>query len=123
MQVSSKVYEGSVGNNTEWSEMSFRYCEFKDVTTEGAHVDSEFVRCKFADCDFYWGLFNLAVFIGVKFENCKFRGCSFADCIFVECEFRHCDFVFDNLGGNCSFDGTRWYGCKQYESIGIESTF
>lgn len=89
----------------------FRYCEFKQLRVAGGHITATFMGCSFADVDWYWGLFNLSTIVRSKFERCTFRGTSFADSIFVECEFADCRFVKDDLGGECSFDGTRWYAC------------
>jgi uncharacterized protein YjbI with pentapeptide repeats len=68
-------------------------------------------------------LFNLATFVGVNFKNCTFHGCSFAGCRFVECEFDACNFTRDKLGGDCSFERSRWYACRQKNCRGLEGVF
>jgi uncharacterized protein YjbI with pentapeptide repeats len=124
MQIDSTTYDGSIGKNSSWSEDNvFRYCLFARIVAEGAHIDSCFLECEFEKCDWYWGLFNVALFVNAKFKNCTFRGCSFADCKFVECKFENCEFTVDNLDKGCSFEGSRWYACQQHNCKGIEGAF
>lgn len=123
MQIDSGDFRAALGQGINWDENVFRYCTFMQVAGEGAHVTSEFIDCQFEECGWYWGLFNLATFVGVKFKGCTFRGCSFSDCRFVECEFDACDFTPDNLGGECSFEGSRWYACHQKNCRGLEDVF
>jgi uncharacterized protein YjbI with pentapeptide repeats len=120
MQIDSETFVGSLGRSPGWDENAFFYCSFERVSQEGLHVSSVFLDCRFQKCDWYWALFNVATFIGAKFENCVFRGCSFAECRFVECEFVDCDFTVDSFGKPCSFDGTRWYSCKQHTTNGLD---
>jgi uncharacterized protein YjbI with pentapeptide repeats len=99
--------------------------------------------------DWYWGLFNTALLAHTSFTNCIFRGSSFMTCEFVKCQFYGCRFLLDNLGEPCTFDdcvavdcsfdtcevvlespggrsvfvNSRWYGCRQNDSIGMEGLF
>jgi uncharacterized protein YjbI with pentapeptide repeats len=104
-----------------WEGAVLRYCEFDGLNQEGGEIDATFLSCAFRNCDWYWGIFNLGVFVSTKFENCTFRGTAFAGCKFIECEFSNCKFLADNLNGSCSFDDTLWYGCKQGDCIGLEA--
>lgn len=106
-----------------WSDNVFRYCDFAQLDTEGGDVDSVFISCTFEKCDWYWGLFNLAVFVQVKFVNCKFRGSAFSGSRFIECDFSNCEFTIDNLNSGCSFEDTAWYGCTQNNCTGLEHEF
>ena len=123
MHVTTRTFEEKMPRDPGWSENCFSYCEFTRIEGEGDHVDSVFQDCRFVECDWYWALFNLSVFVGAEFKNCTFRGCSFADCAFVECEFVDCRFTVDNFGRVCSFEGSRWYACKQSNTVGIEASF
>jgi uncharacterized protein YjbI with pentapeptide repeats len=123
MQIDSVDFRGKLGKGIKWDENVFRYCTFEKLREEGAHVTSEFIDCKFEGCDWYWGLFNVATFVGVIFRNCDFRGASFSGCRFVECEFDTCNFTIDNFGGKCSFTGARWYACRQSNCRGLEGVF
>jgi uncharacterized protein YjbI with pentapeptide repeats len=120
------LHNRSVDTDTElpsqvgWEDNCFCYCAFAGLHEDGGSIDSVFLNCEFARCEWYWGLFNLAIFVGVKFTDCTFRGTSFADCRFVECEFARCHFTTDTLGGNCSFEGSRWYSCTQIGTQGME---
>ena len=120
MQIDSQVFERKLPPNTGWEENCFRYCTFLGLEEEGGGIDSAFIACEFKQCEWYWGLFNLAVFVGVKFTGCTFRGSSFMDCKFVECEFIRCKFTEDNLGGGCSFADNRWYACSQTDTEGLD---
>jgi uncharacterized protein YjbI with pentapeptide repeats len=106
-----------------WSDHVFRYCDFSEIETEGGSVDSIFVGCTIEKCEWYWGLFNCAVFVEVMFKNCTFRGTGFAGSKFVECQFSDCNFIEDNLGGSCSFSDIAWYGCIQTNCQGLEHEF
>ncbi len=96
-----------------WSNHVFRYCDFHGINSEGDHIDSTFLGCTFEECEWYWGLFNLAVFVQVKFTHCVFRGTAFSGSKFIECEFVGCQFIKDNLNSECSFHDVMWYGCTQ----------
>jgi uncharacterized protein YjbI with pentapeptide repeats len=97
----------------------FRYCRFKNL--EANQVDATFLSCVFSKCDFYWTLFNVALFSECQFENCTFAGITFADCLFIECTFVECSFTKGNLGGPCTSENTRWYGCKQCDCTGLKN--
>lgn len=97
----------------------FRFCTIKGFHADGGHASGAFLSCTLNNLDIYWGLFNECLFAGCCFENCTFRGTGFPGCCFVECEFIGCNFIKDNLGGECSFDEARWYGCKQLNSVGM----
>ncbi|MGY0505402.1 pentapeptide repeat-containing protein [Luteimonas sp. e5] len=59
------------------------------------------------------------VFVGCTFAGCTFRGAVFAGCRFVDCRFEDCTFGPDNLGGECEFNETVWYGCTQINCSGL----
>ncbi len=123
MQINSQAFDRKVSAATGWEENYFWYCTFAGLDEEGGSIESVFLSCEFARCQWYWGMFNLAVFVGVRFTDCTFRGTSFSGCKFVECDFIRCHFTKDNLGGNCSFDDSRWYSCTQTDTRGIEHVF
>ena len=123
MHVASALFAAKLPSSPGWSGHFFQYCDFKAVVEEGGSVDSTFEGCTFTGCDWYWTLFNVATFVRSKFVGCKFRGCSLAGCILVECEFVDCEFTIDNLGGACSFDDTRAYGCITTNTTGAENLF
>jgi uncharacterized protein YjbI with pentapeptide repeats len=87
----------------------------------GAHIASVFVECTFANTEFYWVLFNGARFVSSTFQSCAFLGATFADCLFVECTFDNCRFAKDNMGGDCSSENTRWYGCSFANCAGVST--
>jgi len=98
----------------------FRYCRFEGLgDAEIRGFDATFLACTFKECDYYWALFNVAIFAECKFENCTFRGVTFAGCLFVECSFVGCSFTESNMGGPCTFENTRWYGCNQSDCTGL----
>ena len=96
-----------------------KFCSFENLSIEGGHVDSDFRSCSFTGVDWYWGLFNICVFVECQFMNCIFRGSGFPDCKFVECSFSKCQFVKDNLDGDCDFEGAIAYGCSIEDTIGF----
>lgn len=98
----------------------FKYCSFSDLT-DGfqASVEADFLSCTFNGVEFYWSLFNSILVYDCTFENCSFRGASFADSRFVDCKFINCQFTPGNIGGDCSFDSSKWYGCTQLNCIGL----
>lgn len=120
MQIDSETYAGKLIAPAKWEECVYLYCTFERLEDEGASVTSVFLDCRFESCDLYWALFNTTTFVGVEFRNCVFRGCNFAGCRFVECRFDGCSFESDNLGGSCRFEETRWYGCEQVNSRGLD---
>ena len=99
----------------------FRYCVFSELSYESGHIDASFLSCEFTRVEWYWGLFNVCVFVGCKFNNCIFSGTSFSDCKFVGCTFVDCRFTLDNMGSDCTFDGTVFYGCTQTNVVGLNS--
>lgn len=101
------------------SDHVFRYCKFHKLE-DSREIEATFLSCDFTNCDFYWALFNVASFFRCKFENCIFAGASFADCRLMECAFVKCSFTKDNMGGDCSFENTKWYGCSQTDRSGLE---
>lgn len=101
----------------------FRYCTFESAAIEGGNSDGVFLSCTFRDVEWYWGLFNLALFVGCKFERCTFRGASFAGCRLVECSFVDCRFLPDNVGGLCTATDTNVYGCSVQNSEGFDEVF
>jgi uncharacterized protein YjbI with pentapeptide repeats len=104
------------------SDHVFRYCRFEKLEDSVTRqVDATFLSCVFSKCDFYWSLFNVALFSECKFENCTFAGVTFADCLFIECTFVECSFTKSNLGGPCTSENTRWYGCKQSDCTGLKN--
>jgi uncharacterized protein YjbI with pentapeptide repeats len=123
MLFESEQFETRFEKPAGWSDNVFRYCDFSNIATEGGDVDSIFVGCTIEHCDWYWGLFNLAVFVQVKFKNCTFRGTGFSGSKFVECEFTNCEFIKDNLNSECSFEDIAWYGCTQNNCGALEREF
>lgn len=123
MLFQSAQFQGRLTNPASWSDNVFRYSEFTGISTEGGEVDSVFVSCKFAKCEWYWGLFNLAIFVEVDFNGCTFRGTSFDGSKFIDCNFTNCEFVKDNLGADCSFNDVVWYGCSQSNCTGLDREF
>jgi uncharacterized protein YjbI with pentapeptide repeats len=103
----------------------FRFCTFKHLDDEeiGMAVDATFLGCRFKEMDFYWTLFCIVLFHDCEFENCTFRGVSFADCRFVDCSFEFCIFTQSNLGNDCTFSGSKWYGCTQNNCVGWEGVW
>ena len=101
----------------------FRYCKFEGLKDSDARqIDATFLYCSFRGCHFYWALFNTALFFQCKFENILFQGASFADCRFIDCSFVACKFLESNMGGPCTFEDTKWYGCTQSDCTGSEET-
>lgn len=98
----------------------FKYAEFVDITFEGGHITSDFAKCTFHNVDWYWGIFNIVNFVECEFIDCTFRGTAFADCKFVDCQFEGTRFKKDNLGGNCSFDGTVARNCTLSRTTGFD---
>jgi uncharacterized protein YjbI with pentapeptide repeats len=122
MQIENEVFQRHMTEPASWDEHIFQFCTFSRFDAEGVHVTANFIDCKFEDCDFYLALLNGATLVGVAFRNCQFSGCAFPGCRFVECTFDNCRFTADNLGGECRFDDSRWYGSKQRgtDGLGIE---
>lgn len=123
MLIHSETFERSLSKPPGWEDHVFQFCTFHNLDGEGLHVTSHFIDCEFEGGDFYWVIFNLAVFVGVTFKNCRFRGCSFAGCRMVECVFEHCEFDKDALDGDCTFTGSRWYACKQQSTQGLRTEY
>ena len=123
MHFESEQFDTRFVEPAGWSDHFFRYCDFRKFDTEGGEVDSVFIGCTLEDCEWYWGLFNLTIFVQVKFTRCTFRGTGFPGSKFVECEFVDCVFTKDNLGGDCYFSDVAWYKCSQRNCTGIENEF
>ncbi len=101
----------------------FRYCHFESARLEGGDSDGVFLSCTFQDFEWYWGIFNMALFVDCKFERCTFRGTSFAGCRLVDCSFNDCRFLPDNLGAACSSSDTGIYGCAAENCVGFKELF
>ena len=101
----------------------FRYCTFSNASLEGGHFDGVFIACIFKDMEWYWGLFNTAIFVDCTFENCIFRGSSFAGCRIVQSSFEKTRFLKDNLGAPCSSSETSVYDCRVEDCEGVEDIF
>lgn len=101
----------------------YRYCELEVASVEGGNFGDTFLSCEFREVDWYWGLFNLALFHKCNFTQCTFRGTTFADCKFVECTFTDCRFIKDNLGGGCSAPGTKLFDCTEQKCEGWNELF
>jgi len=123
MLFESETFDAHFEEPASWSDHVFRYCEFSNIRTEGGEVDSVFIGCRIENCEWYWGLFNLALFVNVTFKGCVFRGTGFSGSKFIECAFIDCRFIKDNLNTNCYFDGNAWYGCAQSDCPGLEHEF
>ena len=115
----SKEVKKALSENEE----IFRYCHFETAELEGGDSDGVFLSCTFQGFEWYWGIFNLALFVGCKFERCTFRGTAFSGCRFVECSFTECQFLADNLGGLCSASETNLYGCSSTDCVGFNELF
>jgi uncharacterized protein YjbI with pentapeptide repeats len=99
----------------------FRYCRFDKLQeNQTGLVDSDFLNCTFKNCDFYWSAVPVVLFYACTFENCTFRGVSFRGCTFVSTSFTDCTFTRSNLGGDCSFDETKWFDCSQLGCSGLK---
>lgn len=103
----------------EWDDEYFKYCEFLGFSFEGGIVSSDFAVCTFKNLDWYWGLFNMVNFVDCTFLNCVFQGTIFSDCKFIQCSLQNCHFVQDNLGGDCSFEGSVAYDCDVDDDRGF----
>lgn len=101
----------------------FRYCSFETANLEGGDFDDVFISCEFRDLDFYWGMFNLALFLNCKFERCTFRGTSFAGCLFMESTFADCRFLKDNLAAPCDAPDTKLFACSAENCEGWNELF
>ena len=123
MLFESEVFDTRFEKPASWSDHVFRYCEFSNIDTKGGDVDSVFIGCRIENCEWYWGLFNGALFLNVTFKGCVFRGTAFAGSKFIECDFIDCRFIKDNLNADCSFDDIAWYGCTQRNCPGLEQEF
>jgi uncharacterized protein YjbI with pentapeptide repeats len=132
-----------------FEEALFRWCSFSQLEIDGGMIGGTLLGCNLREVDWYWGSFNTALVAHTSFKNCTFRGSSFRGCEFVQCQFDGCRFLLDNLGAPCSFDdcvavectfdgcevilespsgkpvfvSTRWYGCRQNESLGLKGLF
>lgn len=113
MHIENESFRDRLKTSANRSDNFFQYCKFSGFGEEGSHIGSNFIDCVFEDCNFYMVMFNVASLVGVVFKNCEFRGSSFSSCRIVECRFESCRFTTNNLGGVCSFNDSRWYGCKQ----------
>lgn len=105
------------------SEVIFRFCTLEGFEVHGAIADGAFLNCTLKDVEFYWGLFNCCTLVHCRFERCRFRGTGFGGSLFAECSFVDCSFEQDNLGGECSFDGSSWYACTQSACRGLDRRF
>lgn len=94
-----------------------RFCVFAHANLDGS-CEGEYQNCTFAQLEWYWSLFNCAVFVGCKFDACTFLGTTFASCCFVECTFNNCKFAANNLGGPCVAPESRFYGCTWADCLG-----
>lgn len=119
MLFESEQFESCLQEPAGWSNNVFRYCEFSGISSDGGEIDSVFVGCTIRNCEWYWGLFNQAIFVRVDFVECSFLGSGFAGVRFVECNFLDCNFRKDNLDGDCYFDDVAWYGCTQNDCTGL----
>jgi uncharacterized protein YjbI with pentapeptide repeats len=123
MLFESQQFDARLLKPATWSNHVFRHCDFSGISSEGGDIDSVFIHCTIEHCDWYWGLFNGTICMGVTFKGCTFRGTAFSGCKFVECHFIDCQFVKDNLSADCSFDDITWYGCTQANCPGPEGEF
>jgi uncharacterized protein YjbI with pentapeptide repeats len=102
------------------SEPVIRFSNFVDFSVEGGEVAGTFLNCGFSNIDWYWGIFNICLFVECRFEGCTFHGTAFPNCRFVDCEFIRCKFVKDNLDADCSFENCKWYGSSQNNCEGLK---
>ena len=104
----------------EWNDAVFRFCQFNALDLEGVIFSGALLGCDLKKSSFYLSIFTTATLVQTRFEDCTFNGTSFKDCVLTECEFIRCHFAKDNMGGECQFDGSRWYACKQLECEGLD---
>ena len=150
MLIVGQEFDAVTGPPRKWTDVIFNSSAFRDLEISGAGIDEALVYCTLENVDWYWGLFNTALVAQTDFRRCVFRGCSFRSVDFIACRFENCRFVNDNLGGvcvvddcrlvECVFDGcevmpetragrepvftkTRFYGCAQTHSRGLEGQF
>jgi uncharacterized protein YjbI with pentapeptide repeats len=97
----------------------FRECTFERVDGY-SEVSASFINCSFENCDLVDASFDCVLFVDVSFDGCIFRDETVNFCIFVECVFSNCSFLPDSTGGECTFEGTRWYGCEASGCIGLD---
>jgi uncharacterized protein YjbI with pentapeptide repeats len=133
----------------EWEYANFRFCTFENFSIEGHTVDGALLWSTLRRIDWYDGLFTTATIAHTQFERCVFRGTSFRSTQFIECKFTGCRFTHDNLHGFCVFDDcilaectfqdcafehpppnrdplftrTRFYGCTQSGTTGLDEYF
>lgn len=93
------------------------------VSLKEGHFDGVFVASTFQDMEWYWGLFNMAIFVGRAIENGIFRDTSFADCRIVQFGFKKMCFLKDNLDGACSAYATCVYDCWTEDCEGVGKVF
>lgn len=101
------------------SDSVFRYCTFKQFSAEHPAVEGTFLRCAFENTDWYWTHFNMCVFSRCVFRNSVFRGVTFSDARFVECVFENCSFTKNNLGTDCDFSASKFFGCERTATTGL----
>lgn len=150
MLIEGKEYDETTGPPAVWNDVIFSCCGLRGLEIEGHGIDGALIYCALERVDWYWGLFNAALVARTTFRDCVFRGCSFRGVDFVDGRFENCRFVTDNLGGACDFDDcrlvecvfegcdvapetrpgresvftrTRFYGCAQRRSRGLEGAF
>lgn len=148
MLIEGREFDATTGPPETWTDVIFDCAAFRGLEIEGFGVDGALIHCALENVDWYWGLFNAALIVRTHFTNCVFRGCSFRGVDFMECRFQGCRFANDNLGGSCVFDDcrllecvfencdivapagrgpvftrTRFYGCAQSRSRGLEGLF
>jgi uncharacterized protein YjbI with pentapeptide repeats len=96
---------------SQWGEALYRYCTFDGLDNAGLNFTGIMQASTFTRSSFYWGLFNCALLDGVRFVDCTFPGTSFRGVRFMECTFENCRFVLDNMGGDCTIEGSILAAC------------
>ena len=123
MLFENENFEIKLDRSSKGPDNVYRYCNFKNISTEGDSYGDIFVGCVFENIDMYWGMFNTTILVNVKFVKCQFRGVAFSGSKFYEFEFNACEFLKDNLNGECTFDEVTWYKCRQFDCVGLEKEF
>ena len=104
------------GDNFSFESTIFVGCEFKDIVSEGAQIDSHFVKCSFDNVDWYWCIGHSPVFIDCDFNSCDLRG-SFFSASFIECRFTGCNTGNDNLGGTTEWEDSVATQCTLVRTV------
>ncbi len=146
--IEGEEFDRKRGAPSEWSgDTIFRYCTFQDLEADPPSVDGAILCSALARVDHYQVLFNGTLVVNTTFTDCVFRGASFRGTRFIGCTFERCRFIHDNQCSACTFDDclivecrfrdcyfepvtragqeplfskTRFYGCRETGTAGVE---